>query len=103
MNGLRQTCVLSFCNLHAPIVIFHSAAHDNKRPSPAPEDFSSTDKGCGLGVTSEAVDVVSGETLQVTVSLPTFELLRDILRDMWRYCHAYHINNSVSKGDKGSE
>ena len=41
------------------------------------------------------VDSDSGETKEITIFLPTAELVQDILREMWRYCHAYHISNSV--------
>ena len=37
----------------------------------------------------------SGETSEVVVSVPNQKLLQDILHGMWRYCHAYHISNSV--------
>lgn len=50
------------------------------------------------GLTCEAVDVATGESMEVSVSLPSPELLQAVLREMWRYCHAYHISNSVSLG-----
>lgn len=42
------------------------------------------------------LDAESGEPLDMVMSLPTPELVAKILKEMWRYCHAYHISNSVS-------
>ena len=56
--------------------------------------------GCGQELLEGRVKVVdpeSGEAIEVTVSLPSQELVQDIMREMWRYCHAYHISNSVRK------
>ena len=46
--------------------------------------------------TSEVVASDSGEICGKVVSPPSKELVQDILKNMWRYCHAYHIRNSVS-------
>lgn len=47
-------------------------------------------------LTCELVNPDSGGMMEVTVSLPSEELVRNILGEMWRYAHAYHISNSVS-------
>lgn len=56
------------------------------------------DEGRGQGVVEGKVEVAdpeSGKAVEVAISLPSESLVRDILREMWRYCHSYHISNSV--------
>ena len=61
------------------------------------EGRGQTLEGSGLDRSScKLVDVETGEDLNVTPDFPSEELVKDILREMWRYCHSYHISNSVS-------
>ncbi len=63
------------------------------------------DKGRGLKTKEgggvhmyKMVDPDSGEVIKedVTISLPSEDLVEKILRNMWPYCHSYTISNSVS-------
>ena len=47
--------------------------------------------------TCKVIDPESGEALEVAISLPSKKLVEDILSEMWKHCHAYHISNSVSR------
>ena len=44
----------------------------------------STDGTCGSG------------GVEPTPNLPSNEIVDKVVRTMWGYCHAYHVNNSVS-------
>ena len=72
----------------------HSSRHGLKDDKPGIQG------GGGGGVISQTCELVnpgSDETSEVVVTLPSNELVQEIIQKMWRYCHAYHINNSVSK------
>lgn len=67
------------------------------------ESASDVGEGCdgqgtnvGKEPTCKVINPESGETLEVAISLPSEELLQGVLREMWRYSHAYQISNSVS-------
>ena len=51
----------------------------------------------GTGLERSSCKVEETETVAAN-SAPSEDLVRGVLREMWRYCRAYHISNSVSLG-----
>ncbi len=74
--------------------------HKTKKKVKKQEDVSSdeevVEKREVLRTTCEVTNKQSGETSEVKISLPNQKLAEAILAGMWRYCHAYHISNTVS-------
>ena len=40
--------------------------------------------------------VCGSEGVELTPNLPSNEIVEKVVQTMWGYCHAYHVNNSVS-------
>lgn len=74
-----------------------NSGHDQEGQSSGGHGRKRVNDGGGiLHKMCELVNPDSGKTNEVVVSLPSEQLVQDILQTMWRYCHAYHISNSVS-------
>lgn len=71
----------------------HEHQHSNERHQ---KDDKNGRQGGVLSQTCELVAPGSGVISEEMASPPRQELVSEILRTMWRYCHAYYISNSVS-------